>query len=121
MSAIAARPESQAAAPSGLYWLDGMLRVRRFAPAHQELIRCPYHHEPIKIHDRPIAATPQCAHRDAIDPHTRCAAHFWVYRMDRNWLLVLDVNADEVELIQHERMDLPDVIAFFGLHMPGAK
>ena len=33
---------------------------------------------------------------------------------------MLDVNADEAELIQHERMELHDVIAFFGLHMPGA-
>lgn len=108
-------------APNGLYWLDGVLRVRRFAPAHQELIRCPYNHEPIKVHDRPIAATPQCTYRSALHPHTRCSAHFYLHRLDGALLLVLDINASEANLIHTERMAIKDVIAYFGLHMPGSR
>jgi hypothetical protein len=118
MSAIAARPEQIQAAPSGLYWLDGVLRVRRFAPVRPRDLICRLGHE-MPVRGQPLTSTPQCdhLHRQG-SSRVRCSAHVYLYRLTDLRYLMLDITDVEARQIHRERMDFDDVIAHFHLEMP---
>lgn len=106
-------------APPGMYALEGRLYVRRFAPVRPGAIECRLGH-PLQLHGNIIEATPQC---EAHEPprRTRCPAHVYVHRLSRLHYVQLDITAPEAQMIHDRRMDLDDVIAYFGLRLPGVR
>ena len=102
--------------PPGTYQLDGHIYVRRFAPARAGWVECRLRH-PMTVRDRPLSSTPQCGHYDRPGGE-RCNAHVYLYRLSGTRYLALDITREEADAIHAKRMDLDDVIVYFGLDMP---
>lgn len=112
-SARALTPQLEPPIPPGMYRLAGQLYIRRFAPVRPAHVSCRLGHH-VKVHGRPLVGTQQCDYHYRPGDQ-RCPAHLWLCRITdlRYWLL--DITAEEDELIHRLRMDEDDVIAHFGL------
>ena len=117
MTSVASRDrEYTPEAPPGTYVLDGRIYVRRFAPVQPGKIECRLRH-PMKVRDRPLSSTPRCDNRNHLDGG-RCSAHLYLYKVSDLRYLALDITQEEADAIHANRMDLDDVIVYFGLDMP---
>ena len=102
----------------GMYYFNGRMHVRRFAPVRPFNLTCRLNH-PMEVRDRPLTSTPQCSHHDKPGRgETRCKAHLFMYRLSAFRYLVLDITPEEADIIHSQRMDIDEVIVYFSLELP---
>lgn len=102
----------------GMIKIDGHWQIRRAGLLVQRELRCIFGHR-IKLGEgRPFEIAVPCGSMESREAQVRCDAQIYLFVTRPRLIWAMDVTQEESALIDREKMDPDEIVAYFGVGFP---